>query len=122
MAEHSFQEVMRQAQRMCEYRRKRGLKCNDCDAVHICGLEIRHVGLDTLCADADAVMAWAAEHPAPKYPTFGEWLEKQGIVKLVNSHRYEEDGRKVYMLLESVENQIPADIAQMLGIEPKEGV
>ena len=68
------------------------------------------------------VTAWAAEHPEPRYPTFGEWLEKQGIVKLVNSDRYEEDGRKVYMLLESVENQIPADIAEKLGIEPKEGV
>jgi hypothetical protein len=67
------------------------------------------------------VMSWAAEHPEPVYPTFGEWLEKQGIVKLVNGDRYEKDGRKVYMLLESVENQIPADIAQKLGIEPKEG-
>jgi hypothetical protein len=67
------------------------------------------------------VAAWAAEHPEPVYPTFGEWLEKQGIVKLVNCDRYEKDGRKVYMLLESVENQIPDNIAQKLGIEPKEG-
>jgi hypothetical protein len=68
----------------------------------------------------EKVATWAAEHPVV-YPTFGEWLEKQGIVKLVNSDRYEEDGRKVYMLLESIDNQIPAGIAQKLGIEPKEG-
>ena len=67
------------------------------------------------------VEKWAAEHPEPAYPTFGEWLEKQGIVKLINSDRYDEDGRKVYVLLESVENQIPEDIAQKLGIEPKNG-
>ena len=75
-------------------------------------------------ADPDVIeretMAWAAEHPEPVYPTWGEWLEKQGIVKLVNSDRYEEDGLKVYMLLESVENQIPADIAEKLGLQPKE--
>lgn len=102
-----FSEVMRQAQRMCDYRRKHGLKCNDCDAVHICGLEIRHVGLDTLCADADAVMAWAAEHPEPVYPTWGEWLQR-----MYNSMNY----AGIFI------TPIPADIAQKLGIEPKEGV
>lgn len=101
-----FQEVMRQAQRMCEYRRKRGLKCNDCDAVHICGFEIRHVGLDTLCADADAVMAWSAEHPEPVYPTWGEYL---------HTLHNEPSSREL-------SKPIPADIAEKLGLQPKEGV
>lgn len=118
-----FQEVMRQWGRYCKgYTENHN---DDCDG---CPLEIN--GSCNSYAKDNAqyaeqiekhIMSWAAENPEPQYPTFGEWLEKQGIVKLVNSDRYEEDGRKVYMLLESVENQIPAGIAQKLGIEPKEG-
>lgn len=67
------------------------------------------------------ITAWAAEHPEPVYPSWGEWLAEQGIVKLVNSERYDEDYQKVLVLLDSVENPIPADIAKKLGIEPKEG-
>lgn len=100
-----FSEVMRETQRMCDYRRKRGLKCNDCDAVHICGLKIRYVGLDTLCADADAVMAWAAEHPDPVYPSWYEYL----------TDTYHATWNMIKDKL------IPADIAEKLGIEPKEG-
>jgi hypothetical protein len=51
------------------------------------------------------VMSWAAEHPKPVYPTWGTWLaEKFG-----------------YDLREIMYEPVPADIAQKLGIEPKEG-
>lgn len=101
-----FQEVMRQAQRMCDYRRKHNLECGNCDAAHICGLKIRHVGLDTLCADADAVMLWAAEHPVV-YPTWYEYL----------SDYYRAAFGDMFVISKQ---PIPADIAQKLGIEPKE--
>lgn len=115
-----FQEVARHWKRMCKQFRKPNT-CHGCPIAE-------HQKMFEACSDGDVdtvameslVMAWAAENPEPVYPTFGEWLEKQGIVKLVNSDRYEEDERKVYILLESVENQIPADIAEKLGIEPKE--
>ena len=55
---------------------------------------------------AREVEKWAAEHPGPVYPTWGTWLaEKFG-----------------YVLHEIMYDPIPADIAQKLGIEPKEGV
>lgn len=108
-----FSEVMRQAQRMCEYRRKHGLKCNDCDAVHICGLKISHVGLDTLCADADAVMSWAAEHPIV-YPTWGEYFGTIYGARLF--------GNPIGSLDEIFKLNIPQHIAEKLGVEPKEDV
>lgn len=120
-----FSEVMRQAQRMCDHRRKRGLTCIDCDAMHICGFKIWDVGLDTLCADADAVMAWAAEHPEPKYPTWVEWLMKCGVLMptMDTDIVFAEDGKHlvtgVRFTLKAYE-PIPADIAEKLGIEPKE--
>ena len=111
-----FSEVMRQAQRMCDYRRKSGLRCNDCDAVHICGLEIRHVGLDTLCADADAVMLWAAEHPEPVYETWFEYLLRIGVIP-----ENAPAGGVYQWIVESIKHKpIPADIAQKLGLKPKE--
>lgn len=59
------------------------------------------------------VMAWAAEHPEPVYPIWWEWLENLGIVSRVNKHSKFFDTTKMY-------NPIPADIAQKLGITPKE--
>jgi hypothetical protein len=101
------------------------LRCNDCDAVHICGLEIRHVGLDTLCADADAVMLWASEHPEPVYPTWIEWLKKFGIISfepdfhsLLSAYPTRTNSVKVY-INEEGGKPIPADIAQKLGLQPK---
>lgn len=56
------------------------------------------------------VMSWAAEHPEPVYPTWEEWLsDKYNLA-------YNDD----FSLAMSREH-IPADDAQKLGIEPKEG-
>lgn len=53
------------------------------------------------------VTEWAAEHPEPVYPTWGEWLQR-----MYNSMNY----AGIFI------TPIPADIAEKLGIEPKEGV
>ena len=120
-----FVQMMKDWKRMCNAMGQEDeyTACAKCD--------LRDFGCPAIyekeCDSADwkhvenVVAKWVAEHPEPVYPSWGEWLEKQGIVKLVNSDRYEEDGRKVYMLLENIDNQIPADIAQKLEIEPKEG-
>lgn len=95
-----FIEVARAKRRMCNAHAKGCGKCKlqgNCSLLSVCGYSD-----DDVKKLENEVMSWAAEHPEPVYPTFGEWLEKQGIVKLVNSDRYEEDGRKVYILLESV--------------------
>lgn len=107
-----FKEVMRQLNRMC----KANADCINCPLYRLDGVTDEcHMWKfpDQLDNVENEVLKWAAEHPEPTYPTWGEWLEKQGIVKLFNG---------VCMLLKNVENQIPADIARQLGIELKDGV
>ena len=66
------------------------------------------------------VMRWAAEHPEPVYPTWLEWLKEQGIY----TGKVEISNDEIDVDVEltgKIYTQIPADIAQKLGIEPKEG-
>lgn len=57
------------------------------------------------------VMAWAAEHPEPVYPTWVEWFREIGVVPP------EQKGFHIWL-----HDHIPADIAQKLGLQPKEGI
>lgn len=63
------------------------------------------------------VTEWAAEHPVV-YPTWGEWLESFGVVEVTKA----KDRIITVMMKPELLNSIPADIAEKLGIEPKEGV
>ena len=56
------------------------------------------------------IMTWAAEHPAPVYPTWADWFKQMEIVAPTQKCFHD------WLL-----KPIPADIAQKLGIEPKEG-
>lgn len=62
-------------------------------------------------------LQWEADHPEPVYPTWGEWLESAHIVNP------DPDAVCSQHLLKAwyYDCYIPADIAQKLGIEPKEG-
>lgn len=103
MAEHSFQEVMRQLNRLCSHYQNCGE--NGCPMFDECG------NIGAHCSDPKhsyriekTVMSWAAEHPEQVYPTWEEWLTTLGV------QSYNE-----------LSKPIPADIAQKLGIQPKEG-
>ena len=54
------------------------------------------------------ITAFAAKHPEPVYPTWYRWLIMMGVVGSVED------------LFSDLQHPIPADIAQELGIEPKE--
>jgi hypothetical protein len=54
------------------------------------------------------IREWAAEHPEPMYETWGQYFRRYYGLEYCKGHE---------ILLEN----IPADIAQKLGIEPKEG-
>ena len=113
-----FTEVMRQWARMCGAN-------NYCSA---CRMQKENLPY-TLCseggirsvenlADAElAIMAWAAEHPEPVYPTWGDWLAEQGVVikDKIGENKYK------YNTLRKVSTPIPADLAAKLGVKPKEG-
>ena len=57
------------------------------------------------------VTAWAAEHPEPVYPRWIDWLADVGLIINTADHY-------AFNFTAAVD-QIPADIAQKLGIEPK---
>ena len=114
-----FQEVMKQWQRMCESMQGGISKCDNCPLLEvICQYrpnEKEHF------AEAEKIIAnWAAKNPEPVYPTWKEWLEEQRVV--VHFDSVSEKGTKVKWELTNKSNcRIPADIAEKLGIEPKEG-
>ena len=67
----------------------------------------------------DFVVKWEEAHPEPVYPTWWEWLEDMGIVGKVKSE-YSEIFDTICVETKMF-NPIPADIAEKLGLKPKEG-
>ena len=58
------------------------------------------------------VMDWAKEHPEPVYPTWLEWMVSEGIMELSQIG--------IGKTLPKADKPIPADIAEKLGLEPKD--
>ena len=118
-----FVDVMRQAKRMCA---AYGGMCKIRNCPMVNGEACR------FAADQDDVdyneveriiMVWAAEHPAPRYPTWSEWQNST----FPNRHRDVspcefDDARRFNCALmkcdECMDEPIPADIAAKLGIKP----
>nr|DAP72246.1 MAG TPA: hypothetical protein [Caudoviricetes sp.] len=118
-----FVDVMRQAKRMCA---AHGGMCKIRNCPMVNGEACR------FAADQDNVdyneveriiMDWAAEHPAPRYPTWREWQNST----FPNRHRDVspcefDDARRFNCALmkcdECMDEPIPADIAAKLGIKP----
>lgn len=115
-----FVEVMRQWRRMCD-------AYTTDDAVSCCkGCPMSGRGCGSIYENGNAepdiiereVMKWAAEHPEPVYPSWAEWLVDSGVfpqkMSTVTSIAFN-------TIRDSLSVEIPADIAQKLGIKPKEG-
>lgn len=106
-----FQEVTRQKERMCN-----SILCYKCDIWRLCGDDSskcqRFIDNNPNKAE-EVIMSWAAEHPEPEYPTWGEYLTRIGVVNYIEATGY--------VFTAPFFKPIPADIAQELGIEPKEG-
>ena len=109
-----FVQVMKDWRRMCqhmteEYGNSSCDKCplGGCSAVYeMCGKE------NFLNMERD-IVAWASENPEPVYPTWISWLINEGVIEKGSTYT------KAFYQLQT--KPIPADIAQKLGIEPKEG-
>lgn len=116
-----FQNIIRQLNRLCEVNRA----TNNC--ANTCPLALLHKKyLDApSCKDElfvhtkeveQVVTEWAKENPEPVYPSWGEWLVEQGMAI---AEKAKPSGIN-YKTTTMVKRRIPADIAQKLGIEPKE--
>lgn len=107
-----FTEVMKQWRRMCKAQDD-GSNRDVCATCPMGGVEQSCVAIFE--GDMDyvrvekVVTKWAQENPEPVYPAWRDWLRSQ----------YPLMGP--YTMTDILETPIPADIAQKLGIEPKEG-
>ena len=109
-----FTEVCKQWRRMCDsFGDKACQSYRPCaeqcpvGANPVCG-ELREASSEDIKKFESAVMAWAAENPEPVYETWGQYFRRYYGLEYCKGHE---------MLLEN----IPADIAQKLGLKPKEG-
>ena len=119
MAEYSA--VIKEAKRMC-WHYTQGGNHDKCPMYPACNVsQCRKIAFERPADFEERVMAWAAEHPEPVYPTWGDWFAERGdLIKLWRNIKVcSAHGAGVIGFLYTT---IPADIAQKLGIEPKEGV
>lgn len=118
MAEYS--EVIKQFKRMCKSISAGGCTRGECFMGRAYGCEYigqcRKIAFERPSGFEEKVMAWAAEHPEPIYPTWWKYMCMIGVIP-------DTLGDKTLGEV-TIENlmgtSIPADIAQKLGIEPKE--
>lgn len=75
----------------------------------------------------ERVIKWVEKHPEPKYPTWAEWLSGLGLIVQRDGTftEYSLDGvccmtKKVDALSEKAYQPILNDIAEKLGLNPKE--
>lgn len=104
-----FQKVMQQWSRMC----KTHDCCASCDIYVNCGAKYPESRTDfNIKTIESTVMDWAKSHPEPVYPTWFEYVWNQVANRGVMSD---------HDLVTWMSNiRIPEDIAQKLGLEPKE--
>ena len=115
-----FVQTMKDWKRMCNVMAQEDeyTACDKCD--------LKSFGCPAIyekeCADADwehvekVVVAWAAEHPEPQYPTWWKYLCMIDVIPDTLGDKTL--GEVTIERLMSL--NIPADTAQKLGIEPKE--
>lgn len=122
-----FVEVMRQARRLCE--EQQNMDC--CVSCPMQGKEGCMVVADAENIDyvetERKIMDWAAEHPEPVYPSWAEgWKQlfpygdDVPCLGLFDTKYY--DGDCMERSCTKCKNApMPAEIAEKLGIKPKEG-
>ena len=121
-----FVQTMKDWRRMCKaYSTDDESCCEGCPVVdfheHGCGAIFEMEDVTDWQRYAETIAAWAAEHPEPVYPMWGEWFVEHG--DLVDG--WQNATNAAWMAnraLDVFTKPIPADIAQKLGLKPKEDV
>lgn len=126
-----FTEVMKQAKRMCDSYEDRD--CRECPLSrdntkcgHSLCIEITSISAGEAAEIERAVMSWSAAHPEPRYPTWKEWYDTE-FEDVTFFHRLcpAVFGDEYYACGAGAcdkcrDRIIPNDIAEKLGIRPKE--
>ena len=133
-----FQEVMKQWKRMCDtcskVKQEHGA-CGCFPAGNYAVCSMKEMSKEAELALDDRyfewigmmIMAWAAKHPEPVYPTWVEWLTEQEVLRQVRTTSYSGpingcvDSLVQYIRTDKMFQPIPDDIAEKLGLNPKKG-
>jgi hypothetical protein len=109
---------MKDWRRMCQFMDKEygNSSCDNCP-LSGCSAVYEMCGKENFTNMERDISAWAAEHPEPVYPTWYDYLHSIGV--LYKKHTAGGDVPEIHW--GNMMTPIPADIAQKLGIEPKEG-
>ena len=120
MAESDFIQTMKDWRRMCDVYSTNDDDC--CKGCPMLDLDFDEHGCDAIFSDwakaadwkkvEDTIDEWAAEHPEPVYET---WLQ------FVKRFETGEPKNNAEFICWMGTTSIPADMAEKLGIEPKEG-
>ncbi len=118
-----FTETMKQAKRLCEAFNDG--HCSDCPIGNAGALECGiAVTAEMDCEEVERrIMQWAKEHPEPVYPTWSEWQnsmfqDADGDMSPCEFGSGDRFNCAKKTCAECREQQIPADIAEKLGIKP----
>ena len=105
-----------------------GKGCGECPAGKLRSANgaclVRRIAKVDNCEEQiEGLRAWAAEHPAPRYPTWNEWQhsmfpDANGKIIPCSFASMEKLGCAGLTCMECREQPIPADIAEKLGIKP----
>ena len=124
-----FVEVMTQWRRMCnKYFDGKNWVCSKTCPMYVfevCSKPTAkypvplEIGQDLAHEIDRVIMAWAEENPEPVYPTWLELAVQQGF-KIEEGKQCTDEELLLILLMASVNTPIPSDIAEKLGIEPKE--
>lgn len=115
----NFTQTMHDWQRMCKYFDEHYHEdcCHICP-IQNCGAIWEMANITNWEEFEEIISTWAAEHPEPKYPTWREYLTKNGLINEVKLWNYNEQETTKYLLNEKADCPIPAKIAAALGLEP----
>ena len=114
-----FVQMMKDWRRMCQHMEKMaGDRSCDICPLGGCNAIYEDDGNTDYAEIEEKVATWAAEHPEPVYPTWYEFMRENKIIPDVL-----EDCGDYYKTIGKwlVKATIKQDIAQKLGIEPKDG-
>lgn len=113
-----FVQTMKDWRRMCNTMDTLyGDKCCDVCSLGGCNAVYEQDGTEDYAEIERKVMEWAKENPEPVYPSWVDWLSDQGV--LVCDESYPNMRYWYAINKKKIEQPIPADIAQKLGLEPK---
>lgn len=120
-----FVQTMKDWRRMCNAIQSENQKspsgswCSNCPIEQFCVIdtEIKDSTDDVFRIIDERVQTWADKNKEPVYPTWYDYLHSIGI--LYNKHVAGGDVTEIHW--GNMMTPIPADTAQKLGLQPKEG-